>query len=202
MCHIRRIPAGNHLAVVVPSVKYEIWRAVLRNVDKEVCDGCANLTAIPHSDAGSLEVIVPDGDAAIRWSSHGYPSSLAKWHYHPQIEIHLIREGSGQLMAGDGLMPFVPGHVAMIGSNLPHNWLSDIIPGERLSHRDVLCHIRPQTMRLLTAAFPETSGFETVLRRSQHALVLFGDSAREAGELLVAMGEHSPVRRLPTLLLF
>lgn len=59
-----------------------------------------NLTAIPHSDAGSLEVIVPDGDAAIRWSSHGYPSSLAKWHYHPQIEIHLIREGSGQLMAG------------------------------------------------------------------------------------------------------
>ena len=57
-----------------------------------------NLTAIPHSDAGSLEVIVPDGDAAIRWSSHGYPSSLAKWHYHPQIEIHLIREGSGQLM--------------------------------------------------------------------------------------------------------
>ena len=42
-----------------------------------------NLTAIPHSDAGSLEVIVPDGDAAIRWSSHGYPSSLAKWHYHP-----------------------------------------------------------------------------------------------------------------------
>ena len=128
-----------------------------------------NLTAIPHSDAGSLEVIVPDGDAAIRWSSHGYPSSLAKWHYHPQIEIHLIREGSGQLMAGDGLMPFVPGHVAMIGSNLPHNWLSDIIPGERLSHRDVLCHIRPQTMRLLTAAFPETSGFETYCAvRSMH----------------------------------
>ena len=103
-------------------------------------------------------------------------------------------------MAGDGLMPFVPGHVAMIGSNLPHNWLSDIIPGERLSHRDVLCHIRPQTMRLLTAAFPETSGFETVLRRSQHALVLFGDSAREAGELLVAMGEHSPVRRVADLI--
>ena len=200
MCHIRRIPAGNHLAVVVPSVKYEIWRAVLRNVDKEVCDGCAKLDCDSSFGCGLAGSDCADGDAAIRWSSHGYPSSLAKWHYHPQIEIHLIREGSGQLMAGDGLMPFVPGHVAMIGSNLPHNWLSDIIPGERLSHRDVLCHIRPQTMRLLTAAFPETSGFETVLRRSQHALVLFGDSAREAGELLVAMGEHSPVRRVADLI--
>lgn len=157
-----------------------------------------NLTAIPHSDAGSLEVIVPDGDAAIRWSSHGYPSSLAKWHYHPQIEIHLIREVDNSWRGWT--------HAIRAGAcgddriNLPHNWLSDIIPGERLSHRDVLCHIRPQTMRLLTAAFPETSGFETVLRRSQHALVLFGDSAREAGELLVAMGEHSPVRRVADLI--
>ena len=164
MCHIRRIPAGNHLAVVVPSVKYEIWRAVLRNVDKEVCDGCAKLDCDSSFGCGLAGSDCADGDAAIRWSSHGYPSSSGQMDInHPQIEIHLIREGSGQLMAGDGLMPFVPGHVAMIGSNLPHNWLSDIIPGERLSHRDVLCHIRPQTMRLLTAAFPETSGFETVL---------------------------------------
>lgn len=155
---------------------------------------------IPYSDAGSLEVIVPDGDAAIRWSSHGYPSALARWHYHPQIEIHLIREGSGQLMAGDGLMPFEAGHVAMIGSNLPHNWLSDIIPGERLAHRDVLCHVRPQTLRLLASAFPETAGFEQVVRRASHALVLSGDSAHEAGVLLETMGEHDAARRVADLI--
>lgn len=59
-----------------------------------------NLTAIPHSDAGSLEVIVPMmGMRPYVGQLHGV-CSLAKWHYHPQIEIHLIREGSGQLMAG------------------------------------------------------------------------------------------------------
>ncbi|NEG55040.1 helix-turn-helix domain-containing protein [Bifidobacterium platyrrhinorum] len=155
--------------------------------------------ASPHLDSGTLEVIVPDGEAAVRWASHGYPSALARWHYHPQIEIHLIREGSGQLMAGDGLMPFEAGHVALIGSNLPHNWLSDVIPGERLRHRDVLCHVRPQTIRMLMAAFPETYGFEQVMRRSAHALVLSGDAAREAGDLLVAMGDHDPARRVADL---
>lgn len=88
---------------------------------------------------------------------------IGEWHYHPQFEIHLIREGAGQLMAGDGLLPFEPGHVALIGSNLPHNWLSDLMPGERLVNRDVLCHVRPQAIRMLSSAFPETSGFEQVL---------------------------------------
>ncbi|MCI1254983.1 MAG: AraC family transcriptional regulator [Bifidobacterium tibiigranuli] len=151
-------------------------------------------------DSGSLEVIVPDGGTAIRWTSHGYPNSLAKWHYHPQIEIHLIREGSGQFMAGDGLMSFEAGHVALIGSNLPHNWISDIRPGERLAHRDVLCHVRPQTIRMLSSVFPETAGFEQVLRRALHAVVLSGESARQAADLLVAMGEHDEDRRVADLI--
>lgn len=200
MCHIRRIPAGNHLAVVVPSVKYEIWRAVLRNVDKEVCDGCAKLDCdssfgcgLAGSDCarwGCGHTLVKprvselSGQMALSSTNRNSSYPLGKWTTHGGGWTHAIRAGA----CGDDR------------SNLPHNWLSDIIPGERLSHRDVLCHIRPQTMRLLTAAFPETSGFETVLRRSQHALVLFGDSAREAGELLVAMGEHSPVRRVADLI--
>ncbi|TPF87090.1 AraC family transcriptional regulator [Bifidobacterium sp. UTCIF-37] len=150
--------------------------------------------------SGSLEVIVPDAGAAIRWACHGYPNSLAKWHYHPQFEIHLIREGTGQLMAGDGLLPFEPGHVALIGSNLPHNWLSDLMPGERLVNRDVLCHVRLQTIRMLSSAFPETSGFEQVLRRASHALVLSGGSARDVADVLVGMGDHSPSRRVADLI--
>ncbi|MBW3087591.1 helix-turn-helix domain-containing protein [Bifidobacterium sp. 82T24] len=152
-----------------------------------------------QAGSGALEVIVPDADASIRWSCHGYPNSLAKWHYHPQIEFHLIREGGGQFMAGDGLVPFEAGHVAMVGENLPHNWLSDIMPGERLPHRDVLCHVRPQTIRGLFPIFPETAVFERVLRRSRQAIVLSGESAATAGELLVAMGGHAPAQRVADL---
>lgn len=52
------------------------------------------------NDSGVLEIIVPDAQASVRWAKHGYPSSLAKWHHHPHIEIHLIREGTGLMMAG------------------------------------------------------------------------------------------------------
>ena len=50
------------------------------------------------NDSGVLEIIVPDAQASVRWAKHGYPSSLAKWHHHPHIEIHLI----GKVPIDDG----------------------------------------------------------------------------------------------------
>ena len=61
------------------------------------------------NDSGVLEIIVPDAQASVRWAKHGYPSSLAKWHHHPHIEIHLIREGTGLCKAVVVLLPYVRG---------------------------------------------------------------------------------------------
>ena len=152
------------------------------------------------NDSGVLEIIVPDAQASVRWAKHGYPSSLAKWHHHPHIEIHLIREGTGLMMAGNAVVPYEAGQVALIGSNLPHNWVSDIAPGERLRQRDVVCHVRPETMRLLMSGFPETSGFAMVLKRAGQALVLSGESARQAGSILESMEEHSLACRVSDLI--
>ena len=146
------------------------------------------------------KIIVPDAQASVRWVKHGYPSSLAKWHHHPHIEIHLIREGTGLMMAGNAVVPYEAGQVALIGSNLPHNWVSDIAPGERLRQRDVVCHVRPETIRLLMSGFPETSGFAMVLRRAGQALVLSGESARQAGSILESMEEHSLACRVSDLI--
>ena len=33
------------------------------------------------------------------------------------------------MMAGNAVVPYEAGQVALIGSNLPHNWVSDIAPG-------------------------------------------------------------------------
>ena len=48
-----------------------------------------------------LEVILPEPDQCFRWFEHDYPYDLARWNHHPEFEIHLIRQGSGKLVAGD-----------------------------------------------------------------------------------------------------
>jgi AraC-like DNA-binding protein len=42
------------------------------------------------------------------------------WHFHPEIEILYVREGSGTKYVGDSINTFYPGDIVIIGSNTPH----------------------------------------------------------------------------------
>ena len=47
--------------------------------------------------APDFELIVGQPRQSFRWNVHDYPFPLAKWHYHPEYELHLIQETSGKM---------------------------------------------------------------------------------------------------------
>ena len=149
---------------------------------------------------GDLEVVVPDLGSTVRWSRHGYPTPLARWHHHPEIEFHLIVASHGQMMAGDRTLDFAPGQVTLMGPHLPHNWLSDLAPGESLEQRDVVCQVLPERLAGAARALPELADFEVLVNRSRRGIVLSGTAAADAAELLVAMGRRRGLGRLGCLL--
>ncbi len=54
-----------------------------------------------------------------------YPNFLKIWHYHPELELVVIKESVGTRFVGDSIEKFEPGEVILIGKNLPHMWLND-----------------------------------------------------------------------------
>lgn len=45
---------------------------------------------------------------SVRWAEHDYPAPIARWNYHPEYEIHLIRRGTGTYLIGDRVGTFAP----------------------------------------------------------------------------------------------
>lgn len=54
-----------------------------------------------------------------------YPNFLKIWHYHPELELVLIKKSTGTRFIGDSIEKFEEGEVVLIGENLPHMWLND-----------------------------------------------------------------------------
>lgn len=55
------------------------------------------------------------------------PCFDASWHYHSQYELIYISKSNGIRFVGDNVSQFSTGDLVLVGSNLPHLWLNDIL---------------------------------------------------------------------------
>jgi len=65
------------------------------------------------------------------------------FHFHPELELVLIKEGFGRRIIGNRIDPFEKGDMVFIGSNLPHIWLNDDTRGGHRA-RSVVIHFRKE----------------------------------------------------------
>src|SRR5215510_15807447 len=114
----------------------------------------------------------------IRCLAHGFPTPLARWHYHDEYELHLIVATSGKAFVGDWIGQFQPGHLVLTGPRLPHNWISLDVPegGVRLRDRVIQFHHAP--IAKACASVPELAEVLPLLERARNGIEFFGLSDR------------------------
>ncbi|WP_405475918.1 AraC family transcriptional regulator [Paenarthrobacter ilicis] len=146
------------------------------------------------------EVIPEDPNHSVRWHQHDYPSPVARWNYHPEYEIHLIRKGSGKFIVGDHIGTFEAGHVSLVGSGLPHDWVSDLEPGELLQNRDAVIQFDGKWVEQTAKLVPELAEVKPLLEQSARGIEFFGHTAEVAAASIEAMGTSTGLERLHHLL--
>jgi AraC-like DNA-binding protein len=149
--------------------------------------------------ASAREVILADPSSVVRWFEHDYPTTVARWNHHPEYELHLIRSGSGKVLVGDHVGRFEAGHVAMIGPNLPHDWISDLAPGDIVRNRDAVLQFDGARLRQSFALFPEMEELGVLLDMAARGIQFTGHTALAAADAIEAIGRTHGLDRLSRL---
>ncbi|NRQ17732.1 helix-turn-helix domain-containing protein [Ensifer sesbaniae] len=151
----------------------------------------ASLAANPPT----FEHIVTNVNETFLWRLDDYPWERNVWNFHPEIEIHLIRKASGLAFVGDHIGQFGPGYLTVIGSNLPHDWVTATEPDEIIEGRDIVIQFHPDRMRAITDALPEFAELEAFFSRAERGLVFHRETRANGAELIERMGDLKGLSR-------
>ncbi len=131
-----------------------------------------------YSRSPSLGYEPPEDAGFVRCLEHGFPTPLARWHYHDEYELHLIVATSGKAFVGDWIGPFQAGHLVLTGPRLPHNWISLDLPEGGVPVRDRVVQFLHAPIVQASHSIEELSDMLPLLERAGHGIEFFGLSER------------------------
>ncbi|MDR1935915.1 MAG: AraC family transcriptional regulator [Candidatus Accumulibacter sp.] len=139
-----------------------------------------------------LEVVEVAQHESFKVWGHGYPFRTVRWHFHPEYEIQLITETTGQYFVGDFVGRFAPGNLAFMAPNLPHNWVSELPENTTVERRGLICQFSAEFLDERIMILPEMRYFAKLVGESRRGVV-FSDATGKAArpvmeELLTATG--------------
>lgn len=120
----------------------------------------------------------------LRCFEHGAPDPQIRWHQHDEYELHLITETSGKVYVGDYIGEFKPGHLVLIGPNIPHNWISNELPTTGIPKRDIILQFDDKPLRKSCELLPELKQVLPLLERAKQGIEFNGNSDFAKQQLL------------------
>jgi AraC-like DNA-binding protein len=133
---------------------------------------------LEYARSPALGYEAPADPGLVRCIAHGFPTPLARWHFHDEYELHLITATSGKAFVGDWIGPFQPGHLVLCGPRLPHNWISMDVPEGGLPERDLVIQFAHGPIAHAAQEIPELAEVMALLERSRNGVEFFGLSDR------------------------
>ncbi len=130
------------------------------------------------------------------------PYFIVPWHFHPEVEIMLITNGTGTRFVGDNIEEFSKYDLVMVGANLTHVWKNSP------QHYDEHSHLRAEARVILFREgclgkdffnIEEMKSVKDLLTRAGRGLKFFGDTRSTVIKKIMEAYEQTEFDRLISL---
>lgn len=124
-------------------------------------------------------------------------------HAHPEIELVFILEGFGKRIIGNKVESFESGDMALIGSNVPHVWLSDPVFYEKnsgLQSKVIITYFNPKIFQQVLDTVKEFSNIRETIQQASKGIGIFGETRRVIAERLLSLANKTGYEKVEGLL--
>ena len=119
------------------------------------------------------------------------------WHYHPELELVYVNEGSGKRLVGSHASYYRNGNLILIGSNLPHCGFTDTL---EKNQKETVVQMLPSFLGDSFFDLPELKNVSKLLQRAKYGIVFHGEAKRKIGQKIEHLASLLPLERLIGLL--
>ena len=121
----------------------------------------------------------------------------AAWHFHPEIELVYVDQGSGKRHIGNHLSYYNEGDLVLIGANVPHYGFTDRLTGNK---QEVVIQFKEDFLGTEFFDAPEMAQIKKLFQRGKQGIVFYGKTKEEIGAQMEALTKMEPLNRLTGLL--
>ena len=125
-------------------------------------------------------------------------------HYHPEFELTHIQSSSGRRFVGESIENYRSGDLVLLGSNLPHAWISGdrsgVKSGSGKLHRAVVIQFSPTFLGERFFGSAELADVAVTLKRANRGLRVRGTTRDEVADRMWRMKGMGRFPRLLELL--
>ncbi len=148
----------------------------------------------------AYEAVPPNAASSFSVRTFAEEAFTAPYHYHPEYELTLIVQGTGQRYVGSHVADYGPGDLVLLGAQVPHCWKTtpDLTGGQQSV--SVVVQFTHECLGEPFFSKPEVYAIAQLLRRSASGL-RFPQASRHVQAALRQLGQEAdPFCRLLALL--
>ncbi len=139
------------------------------------------------------------GRSAVKVKLREMPHFTYPWHFHPEIELLYVIEGSGTSFVADSIEEFQSGDLALIGSNLPHFWRSDekyLKSNGELKIKYIVIQFPCDFLKEEIANYPEYHIIGELLEHASQGIRFTNDFAKGISKKLMKISKSTGFERI------
>ncbi len=148
----------------------------------------------------TYEQLNETAECSFLYRQFAQPRLDAPFHFHPELELTLVLEGSGRRLVGRQVSNYEAGDLVLLGPNLPHTWSGNETASSQEMSRSIVIQFKEHFAGAHFWDIPEMAAINTLFQKAQSGIWIKGKTRDWVAEKMTIGSNLPPFQKILQLI--